>query len=386
MKLLNAILLVILISVSNLIGQRTTHNFNFEGQNRFYVQYVPSVYDGTTSVPLVIALHGLGDNANNFSYLGFNEIADSANLIVITPEALVDPALQSTAWNSGAGTLGIYPNSNINDVGFISFLIDSISNTYNIDANRIFVTGFSMGGFMTNRLGCELSNTITAIAPVAAFIGSNNICDNPLGKIPVLQIHGTEDVTVGYTSNLWGMGIDDYIDHWVDNNNCEDENQYTDTRTNKDTTDVYSVNHYRYFNRDTNLIFEHIKVTGATHTWLMNNEIDYTQEIWSFFKNTTVDYDFSCKQIASTISSLELHNYLSFYPNPVKDNLNISLDGDLKIISVSIKNIIGKLLVHEKQEKLKSVNSIDVSKLPNGVFILDIETDKGNIQTKINKH
>lgn len=81
-------------------AQQTTHNWDFDGTNRKYIQYVPSVYDGTEPVPLLLVLHGLGDNMNNFSNVGFHQVADTANIIVVTPEALIDQLFtQATAWN-----------------------------------------------------------------------------------------------------------------------------------------------------------------------------------------------------------------------------------------------------------------------------------------------
>ncbi len=93
------ILLFSILIFLNSNAQSTSNSFNFDGVNRNFITYVPSSYDPLLPVPLVLCLHGLGDNMNNFSGIGMNYVADTANFIVVTPEALVDGLLGSTAWN-----------------------------------------------------------------------------------------------------------------------------------------------------------------------------------------------------------------------------------------------------------------------------------------------
>jgi polyhydroxybutyrate depolymerase len=68
----------------SVIAQQTI-TWDYDGIARKYKQYVPSSYDGSTAVPLVIALHGLGDNINNFQGVGFQVVADTAGFITIYP-------------------------------------------------------------------------------------------------------------------------------------------------------------------------------------------------------------------------------------------------------------------------------------------------------------
>ena len=126
------------------------------GQTRKYVIYVPAIY--TTQgikVPLLVGLHGNGDNAANFSQICMSSISDTANYIVVYPEALPDPILTTNAWHSGAGFTGYEVNSAVDDVGFINKLMNTVIASYQIDTNRMYVFGFSFGGFMTNKMAAS---------------------------------------------------------------------------------------------------------------------------------------------------------------------------------------------------------------------------------------
>ena len=181
-------------------AQQTNQSWQNQDVTRRYIQYVPSVYNADNAVPLIIAMHGLGDNIANFSGVGFQQVADTANFIVVYPQGLkaFNPILASvfgpdsiTAWNCDAGAFGLTLAPPVSDVEFINALIDTVSAHYNIDPDRIYATGFSMGGFMTNRLACELPR-IKAIASVAGTIGGLLTCE-PGRSVPACHFHGTAE-------------------------------------------------------------------------------------------------------------------------------------------------------------------------------------------------
>jgi len=82
----------------------------------------------------------------------------------------------------------------IDDVGFISALIDYLVKTLNVDPNNFYVTGMSNGAMMTHRLALELTDKITAVATVAGNIPEDQLqSGTPKRAIPVLIISGTDD-------------------------------------------------------------------------------------------------------------------------------------------------------------------------------------------------
>ena len=352
--------------------QTTTHTWNFDGVSRQYIQHVSSIYDGNEAVPLVIVLHGLGDNMNNMSQVGFHQVSDTANFIVVTPEALVDQTFTgSTAWNSGAGALGISLNGNVDDIGFLSAIIDTVSAHYNIDETRIFATGFSMGGFMTNRLACELNDRIAATASVAGTIGGALTC-TPGQSVRTCHFHGTSDTNVGYGTdgggdqdNSFGTSVAEWINFWTANNGCGNitlEGQFPNSANDGFTVD-YVV--YAGCNDDSRVV--HYKVHGADHVWLgPSNDVFYTLEIWKFFLGLS-----PTNLVAAGVAENEIGT-IGIYPNPTTDILKIE-NTVSKILNVSVFNTAGQKV----KEFSTSSNTIDVSSLEAGVYQLMVATENG---------
>lgn len=368
MKQLFTLLLSILTFGS--FAQHTTHSFTWDGLTREYIKYVPASYDGTTAVPVVFCLHGLGDNMNNFKGIGMNYVADTANFIVITPQAIVDPLTNSTAWNSGASYLGYTLNSNVDDMGFFGAILDTLITNYNIDQSRVFSCGFSMGGFMTNRLGCEMNDRIAAIASVAGTIGTALNC-TPGRAIPACHFHGTGDSTVYYEGNLYGNDAEDLALFWASNNNCN--TTPTVTALPDIMADGYTVTHKLFSACDMGAEVELFRVDSADHVWLTPaNDIFYTTEIWKFF----------AKHSFADVSVNEIQNTLSFdvYPNPSNGLVTLSLD-DTKNVYYQVVDVLGRSVFSAKPSALSEI--IDLSNVPNGTYLIKVtNTETGATNTR----
>lgn len=168
---------------------------------------LPPHYYDTSNIPLVIALHGLGGSASQCERdYGITGKGNDAGFIVAYPEGVRnDGVLGLRIWN--AGTCCQYArNNNIDDVHFISTLIDTLLAKYKIDAKRVYVTGMSNGAMMTYRLACELSDKIAAIAPVSGTLLTIQPCQ-PARPVPIMHIHSILDAKVPYYG---GIGMDGY--------------------------------------------------------------------------------------------------------------------------------------------------------------------------------
>ncbi len=155
------LLLLLFVNFSGYSQQTLSKSIIHDNLERDYIIHIPSTYSFNDPIPLVFCFHGYGGNANSImSYTSFNYISDTASFIVVYPQGTL---LQGTShWNVGGWTSG----SNIDDVGFINSLLDSLSQHYNIDDTRIYSTGMSNGGYMSFLLACQLSDRIAAIASV----------------------------------------------------------------------------------------------------------------------------------------------------------------------------------------------------------------------------
>lgn len=252
------------------------------GMERNYILYVPPKYKNNRPTPLVFNFHGLGSDAESqLNYTQMFDLADKFKFILVAPNGV------GNSWNGGlccdpAMTLGI------DDVGFVSDLIDKISEDYCINQDRIFATGISNGGFLSYRLGCELSDRIAAIAPVASANYTNlSLSCEPTRPVPVLAFNGTADVLVPYINGQLS------IEAWAYNNGCSDE-----------TTVVYqkgdvTCRAYQDCEEDASVVF--CTIEGGGHNWpgaidlyaldpvafwwagYTTQDIDASRKIWKFF-------------------------------------------------------------------------------------------------------
>ncbi|NSW45079.1 MAG: T9SS type A sorting domain-containing protein [Bacteroidales bacterium] len=332
---------------------------NFGGQTRKYLQYVPHPYNPQNPVPVVFCLHGLGDNINNFQNIGMHHIGDTAGFITIYPEAL--NSIAGTAWNSGASYMGFILNSNVDDVGFLLAIIDSLRNHFNINTQKIYFCGFSMGGFMSQRMACEKANMVAAIASVAGTIGASLNC-NPSRNVPIAHFHGTNDSQVSYSSNQYGLNAEATVQFWVQNNQCDTHYEfYTYPNIISDSITIES---YYYNSEQHKADVAFFKAIGADHQWLYYpaNDIDYAIEIWNFFRKFYLTYE--------NIENIEINPTFA-YPNPASNQLYFKNLAKLKYpIIIEIETLTG---IKIKKETWKSEKKfLEINNLKSGFYIIKI--------------
>ncbi|MDG2463489.1 MAG: T9SS type A sorting domain-containing protein [Crocinitomicaceae bacterium] len=369
-KVLFSAIFALFISV-NSFGQQTINgSMMYGGIQRTYILYVPANYVGTEAVPLLFNFHGYTSNASQQMWYGdFRPIADTAGFILVHPEGTVDNT-GATHFNVGWGT------SSVNDIGFTSALIDSLSVNYNLDQERIYSTGMSNGGFMSFHLACELSDRIAAVGSVTGSmtLGSFPTC-NATHPTPVLQIHGTADGTVTYTGTAFSEPVISVVDFWADFNNCGGSPTIENV-PNTSTTDGTTVEKFTYSNGDNCSEVIHYKITNGSHTWAgalfpsagTNYDISASVEIWNFVSK----YDINGKIDCATNSIDDEDGFqpeLSIYPNPASSQF--SIDGLNQESSFELVSVLGERVLTGKVSSAS--NMIAVSELKKGVYFLKIE-------------
>lgn len=279
-------------------GELTDELIVVDGRTRAYLQYLPEEWDTQSDMPVVFVLHGgnIGTPQNTMNGIDYRELADAEKFIVVYPAGV------EKNWNDGrptdANQLGV------DDVDFFRKMIDKLVATYQIDENAVFATGISNGGFMSSRLGCELSDRIAAIAVVAATIEQNTVfanCD-PSTPVSAIYIHGTDDgfvpINGGEMTQGDGGSVVSHmaaIEKWVDINNTSVTPVVTDLPdiANDGTTIMES--DYQDGDNGTQVIGYVIENGG--HTWPLSTgfpftfivgktskDMDAKQVIWDFFK------------------------------------------------------------------------------------------------------
>jgi polyhydroxybutyrate depolymerase len=142
-----------------------------DGDQRKVILHIPPAYDKSSKLPLVIVLHGGGGSAEQVQRQSqMDRYADQFGFVVAYPNGSGRLEDAIFTWNSGH-CCGYALEHNVDDVGFLIALIDSLNKQYAIDPNRVYVTGMSNGAMMAYRTGAELADKIAGIAPVAGTIG-----------------------------------------------------------------------------------------------------------------------------------------------------------------------------------------------------------------------
>ena len=267
------------------------------GKKRKFIVHVPSGYREDSSYSLVIALHGrFGDPTDMAVGTGFSDAADFKKFIVCYPEGY------KKSW---ADSRNVTPASEagIDDVTFISDLIDKLIADYSVDTTRIYVAGISNGGFLAQDIACALSGKITAFASVVASMPEPlKLTCNPVRPVPAMFILSTTDELIPYAGGdivNYDAGrvlsADSTIAFWVNNNNCMGFIDSTDLLDAKN--DGTTVTEFIWANCDLGAGINFYRVNNGGHNWpggkpvwsfVSGNQcedIDATLLIWDFFKD-----------------------------------------------------------------------------------------------------
>lgn len=275
---------------------------------RSYSVYVPNSYNADEPTPFVYVLHGRPSNGISMIYITeMNRVAAQEGFIVVYPNGL------GQEWNYTRNIPG-YASSRVDDTRFLSDLIDDLSVSLNIDHSRLYVTGFSNGGFMTHRLACENAEKYAAFAPVGAtvFSGQPEYCEGrDVQPVPIMLIHGTEDVSVPWDgrqiviNSLEGpqqiystYPMQFSVNFWGTVNQCDpEESPALEVLPQGGDSPDTLVRYVTFSDCAPDSALELYLITGGGHNWpgvpgvlsdeiagKVNMDIFASQVIWDFFK------------------------------------------------------------------------------------------------------
>lgn len=207
------------------------------GLQREYFVFLPSSYDGDASHPVAIFMHGYGGTATGTEAevtQGLNVYAEKYGYVMVYPQGTwfmagepPETQWEVTSWNHISDGFDTGPAGPIclnevrsdpcppecgtcgkcgwtscyDDIGFLKSLVYTVSTDLAVDSGRFFVSGFSNGAMMANRIACEASELFAAAVLVGGRLEPGFEC-TPTKKIPLLQINGGQDKTVPYDGSL----------------------------------------------------------------------------------------------------------------------------------------------------------------------------------------
>jgi polyhydroxybutyrate depolymerase len=259
---------------------------------RKYLLNLPPTYDAGSNFPLVVALHGFGGTASQMEQdYKLTAKSNQAQFVIVYPEGTKSNGpLKLQSWNAGT-CCDDAANQNVDDVGFISQLIQKLVQQFKINPKKVYVTGMSNGAMMTYRLACEIPSQIAAIAPVSGTLLTRQPCQ-PSRPVPVLHIHSAIDTKVPYKggvglANYYFPPVDSALHVWAAINGCS-----TSPRVVFDST-LYTKSQYVSCAAGTTVELNLTKDGG--HSWPgglqprpgadpVSKAFDATDMIWDFFQ------------------------------------------------------------------------------------------------------
>jgi poly(3-hydroxybutyrate) depolymerase len=227
--------------------------------------YAPSGIESNR--PLLLSLHGMNQDINyQQNQTNWEDVAKEHDFVVVYPGGV------NNSWSL----------SGRRDIDFILAIIDEMHNRYEIDRDRVYLSGFSMGGMMTYYAATQIADKIAAFAPVGGYLmrGPNTNSSRP---IPIIHTHGTTDDVVPFS------GVKTCLDAWIQRNNCPTTAQiiqpYPDGMNSSNAT-MYS---WGPGTDSVEIVLLSLNAVGHWHS-IDPNGVNTSQEIWNFCQRFSLGF------------------------------------------------------------------------------------------------
>ena len=253
-------IIISILTISMVTNAQTRKTITSEGQKREYLQYAPS--DLGSKRPLIISCHGMNQSAQyQWDMLkDAKTLADKEKFVIVLPEGI------NNGWDI----------SGDRDINLIKDLIAQMKKDFDIDENRVYLSGFSMGGMLTYHAMNKIPDVIAAFAPISGY---------PMwgftytGKraIPVIHHHGTGDDVCVYSN------VQRNIDELVKKNKC------SSTPTITPSYGGYSHITRKEWGGGTDGVKVVLMELANKGHWISNDGLFTLDEIWKFCKNYSLE-------------------------------------------------------------------------------------------------
>lgn len=259
--------------------------FTISGQRR-RVLYVRPVASPVGLAPAIVVLHYAGGDPEEMANL-----IEIGQLVRDTGVWAVLPESRGRNWAFDP----VADRNGPDDVGLITRVIDNLVAAYPIDARRVYMTGFSSGGFMTQRYVCERSERIAAAAYVSSTLldSLRKVC-KPSLPTPIVGMHGNRDPKVSYTKKSGLSSAPDTALFFANLNRCLTPPLRSKLPNIANDSTTVLLDSYDRCAAPQPVRF--YTIDGGGHTWPGNHyqlgfagrttqDIDATRVIWEFVRN-----------------------------------------------------------------------------------------------------
>ena len=256
---------------------------------------VPSSYDGSTPIPMVLDFHGLGSNgAQQAIFSGVAAQAEAAGFLSVQPTGIPNGTDDRNSWE-----LPQFEVPGRDDVQMVVDLIDFMSENICVDPGRVYSMGMSNGALFTAELVCDLSERIAAAVSVAG-VTHDDSCE-PTRAVPYLAFHGIDDTTVPFNGGgQSSLGPDPFFEQVMP----EEFSQFADDfgcTGSEDSSVTAEITLTSYSGCADGVEMGFYAIAGAGHTWpgslisagipslgVTNTDINATAIAWEFFQQNSL--------------------------------------------------------------------------------------------------
>lgn len=279
-----------LLLVMNLLPTMAV-DITVDNTTRSYLIYVPQNLGANR--PLLISCHGMNqDAAYQRNMLQIESVADTAKFVTVFPQGI------GNSWELSGNR----------DLRFMEAIIDKMATQYHIDRNRVYLSGFSMGGMFTYHAMNHLCDKIAAFAPISGYPmgGASATSSRP---VPIIHTHGTADDVVNFG------GVSGTLATWVRHNGCP-----TQAKVQRSYRGAQHITRHTWGPGRGGVEVVLMELEGKGH-WISNDIVLTGDEIWKF-----------CKRF-----SLDLHDPTVNITLPARGTAYTTLGGDAQAIDLEVE-------------------------------------------------
>jgi len=253
-----------------------------DGLERKYILHVPESLQENAS--LVMVFHGYSGSATGvLDYFDLRALANQHGFLLVHPQGTIDQEGYSF-WQKDYSS---HRKLKVDDVSFITQLASYLQETYKLNKANTFISGFSNGGDLCNKLVCETQGLFKAAAPVISclMLKTYDRCKNAQA-VPILMLNGTHDKITHWAGDVedkQGYGgyhsTDTMLEFRVAQAGCELTS--TSTIESPDSNNKTSITLKKFANKETgNQVWMYQYNNGGHgHPDYLNLE----NEVWNFF-------------------------------------------------------------------------------------------------------
>ncbi len=314
------------------------------GQTRHTVFYVP---DNVDNPPVVFFVHGANGSGGAFENETRADVtAEREKFIAVYPSASSNGG--AGVWDDMFGT-GNFP--------FFLSILDTLDARYQIDRNKIYMTGFSQGGFISFVAACSYSDVFAAVAPVSGHSGKN--CDLKR-QVPVFMTFGAQEGAPSFVEDL---------NVWLDLNNCPSTPEITSPYPESNPNSRATMVQYGPCDGGSYVVMD--SISGQGHQWPSSSNLVQADEVWEFFSQFSLESETNSR--SPRVEERPAKISFSYSAN------NIFIAGVQSNSRVRIRDTKGTLWL---DRKLKS-NSLLFTPPAPGIYLVSIETPSRIVSGKI---